>query len=257
MSQTENQINTVDNDYEKKKQKLHPAPENEEENSNLKKMKKSTPKSPIVDKENNQTLEEGEVTEVGHEDADKGLRLKSASRSRSNYKNKSKSHMKSKSKSRSKARAVGEKVEEKIEKLEETEKTETTKGADLSASAYSLRPRKNVDYSKISPEGNNKSAENPEPKSEDKSDASFRVEDCKDPEPEEIQDKDDVVDGDQSNSNQADEKMVAEETLPMKDPKNEEEPHPQEADKVSESSEDENPEALKEELQELKGIYCT
>jgi hypothetical protein len=243
MSNTENQINIVDTDYEKKKQKLHPAPENHEEDSHLKKKKKSTPRSPSDDKENKQTVEEGEITlEEDGVATDKPARMKSASRSRSNYKNKSKSHMKSKSKSRSKTRAI-------VQENEETENIETVKG-EICASAYSLRPRNNVDYSKISPDGNNNSSANEEPKSEDKSDVSFRVEDAKDPEEPEgeiVQ----IVEGEKTNL--AEEEKLPEEPSTEQNPQQEVEPNLQEDEKVSDSSVEENPEDLKQELHELKG----
>jgi hypothetical protein len=245
MSHTENQINVLDADYEKKKQKLHPAPENQEEDSHLKKKKKSTPRSPSEDKENKQTVEEGEIPLEEHGAAtDKSARKKSASRSRSNYKNKSKSHMKSKSKSRSKTRAI-------VQENEETENIETVKG-EICASAYSLRPRNNVDYSKISPNGNNNSAANEEPKSEDKSDVSFRVEDAKDPEEPEgeiVQ----IVEGEKIN--QAEEQKLPEDPSTEQNPQQEVEANLQEEEeKVSDSSVEENPDDLKQELHELKGI---
>ena len=146
MSQTENKENVHcdDKEMESKKKKLYPCPEEEVRSPNLsKKRKTSATKSPHLEEKENISVnknatekEEGE--EVATEETKSVLKSNTKSAARARVRSKSRSNVKSgrsKSKSKSKSRSNPREVEEE----------------EITTSAYSLRPRKQIDYTKEDP----------------------------------------------------------------------------------------------------------
>ena len=168
MSQTENKENVHcdDKEMESKKKKLYPCPEEEVRSPNLsKKRKTSATKSPhFEEKENisvNKNATEKEEGEVATEETKSVLKsnTKSASKARARVRSKSRSNVKcgrSKSKSKSKSRSNPREVEEE----------------EITTSAYSLRPRKPIDYTKEDPVDIQCGETGNE---DEKSDVSFRI----------------------------------------------------------------------------------
>ena len=154
MTEQSESITNIDTDsqMEEKRKKLHPRPESEEHENPLdsKKRRKTSKENEIQTDENTSTHEENEehkdhettgvVREVYSVKKEALPASKSAKKTRSKSRSNIKSKSKSKSKSRSKARLNLDSVKKSASKVKE---------AFLSESSYSLRPRKNIDYTQM------------------------------------------------------------------------------------------------------------
>jgi RNA polymerase-associated protein CTR9/transcription factor SPN1 len=146
----------TDSQMEEKRRKLNPRPDSEDNDNPVdSKKRKLTPKNDVQTFENTSTNEESEEikdSDSGRADGGQVSEIKEnliLSKSTKKTRSKSRSNIKSKSKSKSKSkpriRLISESVKKSASKVKE---------AFLSESSYSLRPRKEIDYSKAFEEEN-------------------------------------------------------------------------------------------------------